>query len=138
MFEYISEVRDPVKGMDTLCQKCAAQFADRIDGDYVEGIVVGGYPKRQILHAWVEKDGNVYDVTNKRALQKSDYERVFQPEELHRESGASAVDRAARSGSWELQSRPKGWAEEGGILVPPTPSAAGSTLAISLPIKGKQ
>ena len=115
MQEVRQEKRDPVWGLDGKCLECAAELANRIDGEYVEGIVVGGMPQRQILHAWVEKDGNVYDATNNLAMSKAGYNKIFSAEELYRESGAKALAR----GSDTFVSKPAGWVKSGDFLVPP-------------------
>jgi len=120
MRDYIAETRDPVWGMDKKCQKCATDLAAKFRGDYVEGVLVGGYPQREILHAWAEKDGFVYDAVNDLAMPRSHYERVFDLKETHRESGTDAAARAVASGRYELVSRPEGWVEENGVLRPPT------------------
>lgn len=63
------------------CCDNSKDFATKINGDYVEGIINAGYPKRPIYHAWVEKDGIVYDPTYNETMTKEDYYKVFDAKE---------------------------------------------------------
>lgn len=72
------------------CYISSRRFAMKIDGDYVEGVVFGGHPRRKILHAWVEKDGNVYDPTIPEATSKEKYYSIYNAKPHFRSSGINA------------------------------------------------
>lgn len=78
------------------CYISSRRFAMKIDGDYVEGLLIGGLPKRKIHHAWVEKDGYVYDPTIPEALSKEEYYKTYQAKETYRNSGVGASLKSAR------------------------------------------
>lgn len=78
------------------CYISSRRFAMKIDGDYVEGIVLGGYPKRKILHAWVEKDGIVYDPTIPEALSKQEYYKIYNAVAHYRSKGIDATLKSSR------------------------------------------
>jgi hypothetical protein len=112
------KMRELFKGEDLTggCVRCAAKLGLAIDGDYVEGIIIGGMPKRRILHAWVEKDGNVYDATTDAVVTKEQWQKAFSAEELHREPGDQAAIRALTQG-YKFVSEPEGFSAKDGYMV---------------------
>ena len=78
------------------CYVCSRRFAMKIDGDYVEGVLTGGVPRRRILHAWVEKDGFAYDPTTPEALSKEEYYNIYDAKPHYKASGIQASLKSAR------------------------------------------
>lgn len=78
------------------CYICSRRFAMKIDGEYVEGVITGGFPKKQILHAWVEKDGFVYDPTIPEALKKEEYYRIYNAKKHYTSDGIKATIKSSR------------------------------------------
>jgi len=78
------------------CYICSRRFAMKIKGDYVEGILIGGYPSRKILHAWVEKNDFVYDPTIPEALLKNEYYERYKVKVNYRAEGIKATLKSAR------------------------------------------
>ena len=103
-------MQEMFKGQDLsgLCVTCAVKMAFKIDGEYVEGIVMGGQPRRRILHAWAEKNETVYDPTLDIVMPKAKWESVMQPEELYRINGEAAMIKSIKTGSFEFVSQPEG------------------------------
>jgi len=78
------------------CYVCSRRFAMKINGDYVEGVLMGGYPRRKILHAWVEKDGFVYDPTTPEALPKEEYYKIYNAKSHYKADGVKATLKSSR------------------------------------------
>lgn len=78
------------------CYISSRRFAMKIDGYYVEGILLGGYPPRKILHAWVEKDNFVYDPTIPEAIPKEEYYKKYKAEKTYESKGIDASLKSAR------------------------------------------
>lgn len=78
------------------CYISSRRFAMKIDGEYVEGILIGGLPRRKIYHAWVEKEDNVYDPTIPEAMPKIEYYKIYNVIENYRNTGIGASLKSAR------------------------------------------
>lgn len=78
------------------CYISSRRFAIKIRGDYVEGVLIGGYPQRKIRHAWVEKDNFVYDPTIPEAMDKEEYYSVYKAKPYLRTDGITATLKSSK------------------------------------------